>query len=165
LHCNKDYTSGSKIFHLEIDKSWFAENNLNPEKIKSNEINNITAKNIFINIVREFSIRDELTETSMQSLMLYLFNLLTRNSDCKKSIPLWRFNFDKIICEQTNNKQSLTNIAKKLNVHPVRSESMCDNCVLKRRFHCLQKKVYLFLILQNIVPIPIPLILSVASKG
>ena len=119
LHCNKDYIPGSRIFHFEIDNKWFTENNLNPGNIEHVEINNLIAKNIFINIVREFSIRDELSESSVQSLMLYLFNLLIRHPDCKKFIPPWRYKFDKIISEQTTSKQSLTNIAKKLNVHPV----------------------------------------------
>ena len=119
LHCNKDYTSGCRIFHVEIDKDWFVENNLNPENIKPDEINSLIAKNIFVNIIREFSIRDELSESSMQSLILYLFNLLTRHSDWKKFAPSWIHNFDKIINERTTTQQSLTNIAKKLNVHPV----------------------------------------------
>jgi AraC family transcriptional regulator len=119
FHCNKDYIAGSRIFHFEIDNNWFAENKLNPENIPHSEINNLTVKNIFINIIREFSIRDELSESSVQSLALYLFNLLARQIDGKKSIPLWKYNFDKIIYEQTTNKQSLANLAKKLRVHPV----------------------------------------------
>lgn len=51
--------------------------------------------------------------------MLYLFNLLTRQPDCKNFIPQWRYNFDKIISEHTSNKPSLTSIARRLNVHPV----------------------------------------------
>ncbi len=119
FHCNKDYISGSRIFHFEIDKNWFIENKLNPENIRQSEINNLTIKNTFLNIIREFSIRDELSESSVQSLALYLFNLLTRQSDNKKSVPLWKYDFDKIIGEYANNKQSLINLAKKLRVHPV----------------------------------------------
>ena len=119
FHCNKDYIAGSRIFHFEIDKNWFIENKLNPENIQHSKISNITAKNIFLNIIREFSIRDELSESSVQSLAFYLFNLLTRQPDGKKLIPLWKNDFDKIIGEQTIQKQSLANLAKKLKVHPV----------------------------------------------
>ena len=119
LHCNKDYISGSRIFHFEIDKNWFIENKLNPESIQHSEINNLTVKNIFLNIIREFSIRDELSESSVQSLALFLFNLLTRQAGCKTSLPLWKYDSDKIIEEQTGHKQSLSDLAKKLKVHPV----------------------------------------------
>src|SRR5258708_24927182 len=60
-----------------------------------------------------------LSESSVQSLALYLLNLLTRQPDHKRSIPSWKYDFDKIIDEQTINKQSLVNFAKKLKVHPV----------------------------------------------
>jgi AraC family transcriptional regulator len=92
---------------------------LNPENIRHSEISNLTVKNIFINIIREFSIRDELSESSVQSLALYLFNLLTRQTDRKKIIPPWKYDFDKIIGEQAISKQSLSSLAKKLRVHPV----------------------------------------------
>jgi AraC family transcriptional regulator len=119
FHRNKDYMAGSRIFHFEIDKNWFGENKLNPENIHYSEINSLAIKNIFLNIIREFSIRDELSESSVQNIALYLFNLLTRQTDCKRSIPLWKYDLDKIIAEQTNDKQSLVNLAKKIKVHPV----------------------------------------------
>jgi AraC family transcriptional regulator len=116
FHCNKDYIAGSRIFHFEIDKNWFIENKLNPENILYSEISNITVKNTFLNIIREFSIRDELSESSVQSFAFYL---LTRQHEGKKLIPLWKNDFDKIIGEQTIRKQSLANLAKKLKLHPV----------------------------------------------
>jgi AraC family transcriptional regulator len=118
FHSNKDYIPGSRILHFEIDKNWFNENKLNPENMQQSEINNLTVKNIFTNIIREFSIRDDLSESSVQSLALYLFNLLIRQAD-KKPAPSWKYNLDKILEEQTVNKQSLANLAKKLKLHPV----------------------------------------------
>jgi AraC family transcriptional regulator len=119
FHCNKDYIRGSRIFHFEVDSKWFVENKLDPEVIRHAEIIDIAIKNTFLSIIRESSIRDDLSESSVQSLALYLFNLMTREPKDKKSIPTWKFNFDKIIAEQSNNKQSLSGLAKKLNIHPV----------------------------------------------
>jgi AraC-like DNA-binding protein len=130
LHCNKDYVPGSKIFHFEIEKNWFIENKMNWKNIQQSEINNFAIKNIFTNIMRESSIRDDLSETSVQSLALYLFNLLTRQAD-RRSTPWWKYDLDKAINDQELNKQSLAELAKRLKVHPV---------TLSRRFsryyHC-----------------------------
>jgi AraC family transcriptional regulator len=130
VHCNKDYSLGSRIFHLEIDEAWFTENSVNPENIRHSEVNDIIAKNIFINILREFAIRDDLSEGSIQSLMLYLFNLLARPIDAQRLNPSWK-NLDKIISEQPLGKQSLANIASRLDVHPVtlsREFPKCFGC-------------------------------------
>jgi AraC family transcriptional regulator len=105
LHCNKDYVAGSRIFHFEIEESWFTENRLNWKNIQHSEINNFAIKNIFINIIREFSIRDDLSESSVQSLALYLFNLLTRQAD-QKAMPLWKYEFERIIHNQDPGKKS-----------------------------------------------------------
>ena len=118
LHCNKEYISGSRIFHFEIEEYWFVENKLNWKSIRNAEINNFAIKNIFINIIRESSIRDDLSESSVQSLALYLFNLLTRQGD-QGSIPLWKHDLDKMINERGMDKQSVTELARRLKVHPV----------------------------------------------
>jgi AraC-like DNA-binding protein len=68
----------------------------------------------------------------MQSLTLYLFNLLTSQPDNKNLIPLWKYNFDKIIGEQNlSKKQSLAELAKKLRVHPVTLSRQ-----FPRYYHC-----------------------------
>ena len=130
LHCNKDYIFGSRIFHFEVEENWFIENKLNWRNIPHGEINDSAIKTIFINIIRESSVRDDLSESSVQSLALYLFNLLTRQGD-QTSIPLWKYDLDKIINSPDLNKQSLTELAKRLKVHPVtlsRQFSRSHNC-------------------------------------
>jgi AraC-like DNA-binding protein len=118
LHCNKDYVAGSRIFHFEIEEGWFTENKLNWRNIQHSEINNCAIKNIFINIIRESSIRDDLSESSIRSLALYLFNLLARHVD-RKPMSAWKCEFEKIIHNQDVKNQSLTELAKKLKIHPV----------------------------------------------
>lgn len=118
LHCNKDYLSGSRILHFEIDQNWFIENKLNWKNIQHAEISNAAIKNIFTNIIREFSIRDDLSESSVQSLALYLFNLLTRQTG-RGSMPLWTYDLDKIMHNPELKSQSLAELAKKLKLHPV----------------------------------------------
>jgi len=130
LHCNTDYMSGSRIFHFEIEENWFIENKVDWKNIRHGEINNSTIKTIFINIIRESSIRDDLSECSVQSLALYLFNLLLRQGD-QTSVPWWKYDFDKIINDQDLNKQSLTELAKKLKVHPVTLSRQ-----FPRYYHC-----------------------------
>ena len=119
FHCNKDYIAGSRIFHFELDNNWFIENKLNPHNIQQSVIDNLAVKNIFENIVREFAIRDDLSESSVQSLALYLFNLLARQSDDKRSFPHWKNTFDKIIESESTHKQTLASVAKRLKLHPV----------------------------------------------
>jgi AraC family transcriptional regulator len=119
IHRNQNYAFGSKIFHLEIDKSWFGDNSLRPENIKYSEIKNIFAKNVFINIINEFSIRDELSEDSIENLLLYLWNLLSRNDQSKKYIPAWVKRFRSIQHDCIESKPTLAYISKQLDIHPV----------------------------------------------
>src|SRR5947207_8762512 len=119
FHCNKDYIPGSRIFHFEIEKNWFAENGLDPRKIRYSEINDPSARNTFFNIIREFSIRDDLSESSVQGLTLYLFNCLLRQADPRGELPSWKHKLDKIINEQPIFRHTLADLAKELNVHPV----------------------------------------------
>ena len=130
LHCNKDYIAGSRIFHFEIEENWFVENKLNWRNIQHREISNSTIKTIFINIIRECSIRDDLSESSVQSLALYLFNLLTRQRD-QTSTPFWKYDLDRMINDEDLNKQSLTELARKLKVHPVTLSRQ-----FPRYYHC-----------------------------
>src|SRR5689334_12177310 len=62
-HCNKAYTNGCKIFHVEIENNWFSEFDLKM-KIKADVIDDLMIKNSFINILNEFMIRDELSGSS-----------------------------------------------------------------------------------------------------
>ena len=155
FHCNKDYIAGSRIFHFEIDRNWFIENKLNPENIRHSEISDLSIKNTFINIIREFSIRDELSESSVQSIAFYLFNLLIRQPNGKK-FPLWKNDFDKIIGEQTIHKQSLANLAKRLKVHPVtlsRQFPRYYNCSFGEYLRQLRIEKALSLLAKKSIPI------------
>jgi len=118
LHRNKDYIAGSRIFHFELEENWFIENKLDWKNIRYSEINNFVIKNIFVNIIRESSIRDDLSESSVQSLATYLFNLLTRQAS-RKAMPSWKYEFENIMRNQHLQNQSLTELAKRLKVHPV----------------------------------------------
>jgi AraC family transcriptional regulator len=119
IHRNQNYTFGSKISHLEIDKSWFADNSLRPENIRYSEIKNLFVKNVFINIINEFSIRDELSEDSIENLLLYLQNLLSRNKQNKNYVPAWVKRFRNIEQDCIESKPTLAYISKQLNIHPV----------------------------------------------
>ncbi len=118
-HCNKDYSFGCRIFHVEIDNAWFDKHDVKPENIHSSQIDDHLAKNIFLNMIREFNIRDELSQSSMQALVIYVLNLLGRQSVAGKQIPLWKYHVEELIREEPCSNHSLTEIAKKLNIHPV----------------------------------------------
>jgi AraC family transcriptional regulator len=118
-HCNKAYSNGCKIFHIEIDNDWFNEYGFKTAKIKADTINQLILKQAFINIINEFAIRDELSGSSIENLLVYLFNLLTRSSDYPNHAPLWTTKFNAIIKDHINNTPSLENISKLLNIHPV----------------------------------------------
>jgi len=47
-HCNKAYSDGCKIFHVEVDNNWFNGYCLNTDKFKADVINDLGVKNIFV---------------------------------------------------------------------------------------------------------------------
>jgi AraC family transcriptional regulator len=119
IHRNQHYAFGSKIFHLEMDKSWFADNGLQAENIKHSEIKDVFAKNVFVNLIREFSIRDEFSEDSIQHLLLYVLNLLSRDGQTKKAVPAWVKRFREIEHTCIDCQPTLAKISKQLCIHPV----------------------------------------------
>lgn len=118
-HCNKNYTEGCKIFHIEIDNHWFDENNIDVTKLDVDVINHSMIKNTFTSVMNEFSIRDELSETSIKSLIVYLFTVLSRACRHSHRVPPWASKFSSLINDQLNTKPSLQTISKILHVHPV----------------------------------------------
>jgi AraC family transcriptional regulator len=118
-HCNKAYSNGCKIFHVEIENNWFNECGIKNWQIKADVINNLPFKNSFVNILNEFAIRDELSGPSIENLLIYLFNLLSRSSSDKNVIRTWCKKFNVIIKDCLNHDPSLANISKQLDMHPV----------------------------------------------
>ncbi len=96
-HCNKDYVDGSKIFHVEIDNAWLSEYGVKDGEIRADVIDNMTIKNAFINILNEFSIRDELSPSSVEHILIYLLNLLQRNQTNGNFVGAWLKRFNTII--------------------------------------------------------------------
>jgi AraC-like DNA-binding protein len=118
-HCNKAYAKDCKILHVEIDKLWSSEYDLKTEKIRADVIGNPIIKNAFANILREFATRDELTGSSIEHLLMYLFILLTRSSGHDHPIPSWVKKFDIVVRDCIAYTPTLENISKLLNIHPV----------------------------------------------
>jgi AraC family transcriptional regulator len=118
-HCNKDYSYGCKIFHIEMDSAWFERNDIRPEKIQVDVIHDLLVKNAVGNIICEFAIRDELSGSSIESMLVYLFNSLTRSLETKDQKPEWTKKFNTIIARQVHANHSLKSIARILNIHPV----------------------------------------------
>jgi AraC-like DNA-binding protein len=117
-HCNKNYATGSKIFHVEIDNGWFYENELETRKVDADKIDQLKAKNIFTHIVDEFFIRDELSGDSIENLLIYLWNSLSRTQSIMKA-PLWVQRFNNIKLDLSEKKITLVEVARELNIHPV----------------------------------------------
>jgi AraC family transcriptional regulator len=130
-HCNKRYAQGSKIFHLEVDDNWFKDYDLPRTDIRADIIDNTIIKNAFINVVNEFAIRDELSGSSIQVLLVYLFHLLTRSSPGLNHIPTWVRKFNSAIEDAADQKLTLENVSKRLNIHPVTLSKE-----FSRYFHC-----------------------------
>jgi AraC family transcriptional regulator len=118
-HCNKAYSDGCKIFHVEIENNWFNECDIKNSKIEADVISDLSIKNSFINILNEFAIRDELSGSSIENLLIYLFNSLSRSSSNKNYITPWSKKFNAIIKDCINDAPTLENISKQLNMHPV----------------------------------------------
>ena len=118
-HCNKGYTSNCKILHVEMDKNWVYNNELQKRAIEADVIDHIKAKNIFNHIIDEFFIADELSGDSIENLLLYLWNSLVRINDKGNYIPRWVKQFNKIKNESIEHTQTLSSVAKQLNIHPV----------------------------------------------
>ncbi len=130
-HCNKSYAPGSKIFHVEISKNWFDENELQSKEIKTDEIEYAKAKNIFTHIIEEFFLKDDLSEDSIGNLLLYLWNLLVRTNEREHYVPYWVKQFNKIKDEFLEGKPTLISVAKELNMHPVTLSKQ-----FPRYYHC-----------------------------
>lgn len=117
-HCNRFYIDGSKIFHVEINNDWLSEYGLKDEKIKADLIGDVNMKSIFKNILNEFAIRDELSKSSIGHMLIYLLNLLLRNSNGNFGTA-WTKKFDLIVNDSLHDSPTLKNISKQLNIHPV----------------------------------------------
>lgn len=118
-HCNTAYSDGCKIFHVEVDNNWFNGYSLNADRIKADVINDRGVKNMFVNILSEFEIRDQLSGNSIESLIVYLLNVLTRSSEHPNHVPSWINKFNAVVQADISNDLTLENISKLLNIHPV----------------------------------------------
>lgn len=118
-HCNREYANGSKIFHVEIDNTWLNEYGLKDSEIKADVIDDIATKNTFINILNEFAIRDDLSASSIEHVLIYLLNLLQRDHTNGNFVAAWAKKFNTIINDNLNDALTLKSISKQLNLHPV----------------------------------------------
>ena len=118
-HRNQHYAFGSKIFHVEMDHSWFTDNGLDLQNVQHIEIKDPAAKQVFVNLMKEFSVRDEFSELSIQHLLRYLFNLLIRDTQEKKAGPAWLKRFKEIQHYFMERQPTLASVSKELCIHPV----------------------------------------------
>jgi len=155
-HCNKQYNEGSKIFHVEVDRYWLRQNNLLADKIDADKVNDQRAKNIFLNILNEFEIRDQLSGNSIESLILYLSNVLIRSSGHHNKIPKWVHTFHAIIPDMDTSELSLETLSAILNIHPVtlsREFPKYFNCSFSQYTRQLKIEKSLFFLSKKHLPI------------
>jgi AraC family transcriptional regulator len=79
---------------------------------------NSKARNIFNHIVEELFIRDELSDDSIENLLIYLWNFLSRIK-CRTNTPSWVKSFNNIKSDLSEKRITLGEVASDLNIHPV----------------------------------------------
>lgn len=120
-HYNSSFKKNTSFFHVELEKDWFEKHHLKSNCIEGSiQYNSPTIKSIFNNIYIESLIRDNVTQISVEGLLLNAFSEILRNSNNKKVItPPWVEKVKEIIHAEEIENISLTWLANEVNVHPV----------------------------------------------
>ncbi len=119
IHRNDEYVPGSSIFHVEVSSSWFLNHSLSQNLRHMQTIQDPEARHTLINIMREFALQDDLSASSVEALLTYLWNNLSRNKDDKGWPPRWKRKFEMVAGNEEPSKLTLEYVSACLGMHPV----------------------------------------------
>ncbi len=119
-HCNFTESTEARGFHIEFDKNWFKEKQINinlwegSQKIENPKLHHLLAK-----LYSEFKYKDEYSEVSIELLLLQLCeNIESIQPTKNNNEPLW-INSLKEILHQNSENLSLEYLSSQLGLHPV----------------------------------------------
>lgn len=115
-HQTKPTNSNTKNLNLEIDTDFLVNNNISENQIKEAVVKKFDTSFYIVNMYAELIFNDELTESSVQSI---LFNLIAdRKSKNYQSIE-WCNRLKQVLNDEWYLNHSLTDLSLKTGVHPV----------------------------------------------
>ncbi|WP_435625160.1 helix-turn-helix transcriptional regulator [Flagellimonas sp.] len=119
-HKNTKESSHAKGFHIELDKNWFSENQLNKNLWEGSKlIKGPYLYHVFAKIYHEFKVDDAFSSISLEALVLELCDgLWEEKSRANTFEPQWIKTLEDIIHEDED-ILSLDSLSAKLGIHPV----------------------------------------------
>lgn len=111
-----EYTRG---FHIELQEDWFTKYDIKSCKTEgSNHLENPIVKSLVNKIFLESKTNDTFTKTSIDSLLISIFETINTSSKPTNKKPKWLAKLNEILVENTTNL-SLTALSSHLQIHPV----------------------------------------------
>src|SRR5580692_10310618 len=78
-HYDKNFSTDALFFHIELGKNWFARHDINRSVLEGSiQLENPLFKSIFQKIYRESGINDDITQLSVDGLLLQTFASIIR---------------------------------------------------------------------------------------
>lgn len=119
-HYDKNFSSDTSFFHIEIEDRWFIRHQLKPSIVEgSMQLKNPVLKTIVRKIHREITLCDTATQLSVDGLLLQAIAELTRSSENKiVQVPEW-VNKVRDILNNEHESITLQMLSRETGVHPV----------------------------------------------
>lgn len=131
-HRNQLYKSGSKIFHVEIQRSWMAKYNLEESSLNcASVITDPAIKALFVKLKSEAATTQNSSQLVIEGLLLQLFGELKREKYAHKMLPGWLATVKDLLHDDQYSSLSYAEIAALAGVHPATLSK-----VFPTYFHC-----------------------------
>ncbi len=120
-HFNKKESEKARGFHIEFQRDWFEQNKLNLELWEGSQlIENPRAHHLLGKIYFEFCLSDNLSQVSIELLLLQLCENIEQVLTNKEKQPEWIETLKEILHASSNHSNySLNDLAAEVGVHPV----------------------------------------------
>ncbi|ERJ59121.1 helix-turn-helix domain-containing protein [Sphingobacterium paucimobilis] len=122
-HYNESISEGVNYFHIEIEKKWFSQKELNPDIIEGSiNIHHPEIKSLFQNIYKELNVQDAVTPIAIEGMLLQAFALLQRDTQkiTLGHTPKWVNRLQEIIADSYDvNQLDLQQLAEQIGISAV----------------------------------------------
>ena len=120
-HYNIKPKGFARGFHIELDKKWISQFDLDLKKIQGSiQITDPDIKFLLYKIFRETKIHDNTTSISIQNLLLETFvGMENKRNMHSKGKPAWVSKINEILYDHNVNGLSLSQLSDMLDIHPV----------------------------------------------
>jgi len=120
-HYDKNFSADASFFHIEIERNWFATHHINAAVLEGSiQMDNPSLKFIFLKIHSESKINDNITQLSVDGLLLQAFAAVMRDRQREISgVPDWVKKVKEILNDSYSERTTLNDLAIEIGVHPV----------------------------------------------